>query len=212
MTNKTPSLREERILYSVELIDKELSIFSSKYKISKFMSKQDIEDMRSGCILEIIQAIDRFDESKNVKLITFLCPRIRGFFKDFLRKENKIKYISISDLVESMGPKIDKVFSLDNNNINDYLNDLKLDNIDYQTIYLDITKAERTLSEQITDSLIGMPAIRSYIILSYYILDNSIKEISEELGVNYSSGWVHKLKRKSLEMLRDKLKSKGVLI
>ena len=212
MTNKIQNLRNTQILYGVELIDKELSVFSAKYRISKFMSHQDIEDMRSGCILEVIQAIDRFDESKNVKLITFLSPRIRGYFKDFLKKENKIKYISITDLVETISPKIDKVFSLDDAYINNYLNELNLENIDYQTIYIDITKAEKTLSDQVIESIISMPTVRSYIILSYYILDNSIKEISEELGVNYSSGWVHKLKRKSLEMLRDKLKSKGVLI
>ena len=79
--NKTPQLREQIIIeYSqlVKLVAGRLSMYLG-YNV-------EYEDLVSYGIFGLIDAIDKFDSTKNVKIETYASLRIRGSILDQIRK------------------------------------------------------------------------------------------------------------------------------
>ena len=50
-----------------------------------------------------------------------------------------------------------------------------------------------------------------YVLLSYYILEKPIKEITEELGYSSRSGWVYKIREEALEKIKEQINKKEII-
>jgi len=203
-------LRDKYILDGLEILDKEYEVFVNKYYLKRYMSKEDLEDMKSDVMIEMIHAIDRFDPSKS-KLSTFLSPRLKGAFKDCIRKESKIREKEIKLFLEKVSNDLDEALSAEPQKISECLKNFHITDAQYKDICIEISEDDVILNHHLFDSLLQLPEKRVYIILGYFILDKSIKEIADDLNLSASSGWVYKLKRQSVEHLKEILKTKGVL-
>ncbi|MEA4921203.1 MAG: FliA/WhiG family RNA polymerase sigma factor [Clostridiaceae bacterium] len=51
-------------------------------------NRQDIEDMTSQCVLELINCIDRYDWRRGVQFDSFASIRVRGAIIDYIRKKD----------------------------------------------------------------------------------------------------------------------------
>lgn len=194
------------ILEGVSILDNELDFFKSRYNLCKFMSIQDIEDMRSDCILCLIDTIKRFDVERNFKLATFIRPRIKGFFKDYLKKENRNKILYQDFMDINIPNRIEHIKRLNKNQLDSLVSTLDLSNdkikeIDQCLKDLDITD----FSEELINGISSLDKKRLYIIVGYYFLDKDIKDIADELGFSDNSGWIYKVKRKAIKQLKERL-------
>lgn len=203
------SVRNKLIEQSLETIDKELKFFSNKHYLYRFMSKEDIEDMRSECILNLINTIEKFNSNRDIKLNTYIIPRIKGFFKDYLNKMRKEKERKNEALINEISKKIDNLLKLDNNQIILYLKELHLSKDNIRDICMELPETE-IISSHIYDSLLELPDNLIYTIIGFYLLDKSIKEISYDLNISPNSGWIYRIKKQSIKYLRNRLKEKGV--
>lgn len=191
---------------SLKILKKEFSFFVAKYMVYKYMSKEDMEDMKSESTLFLLQTLPKFDESKNVKLSTFLGNRLTGFFKDYVEKFLKIKYINFSDSNKedwTKKPEITDNVNVENEAIN-LIKSIILQEYQQEFSIEDIKTTNDTLSVLGDVSDEGL-----YIVLGYYIFNKKIKEIAEEMGVSPTSGWVYKMKKRTLEIIKQKLNTKG---
>ena len=127
---------EKRLMQAIVILDKELSYFISKYNLFAFMSKEDIEDMRSDCIVVLIGTVKKFDPSLGYKLGTYIRHRIKGFFKDYLKKENKIRTIAVSYDNAEVKKEISNVLRLTEDEASKYLDKLNLNKEKYKEIFL----------------------------------------------------------------------------
>lgn len=209
----TSKIREKRILEGLELVKKLHSIYKLKYTLYKRMSKEDLDDMLQDCTVEMIRAVDRFDENRGVKLSTYLNPRIRGSLTDTLRKLSKeiaMRQPAAMDVsVDFVCGEIDNIMSLNKEQAYIKLEKLNLSEDHIQDILIDISSDGQ--SYEIFDSLTNLPDVRIYIILGYYIMNKSIKEISKELGFNPETGWIYRLKREGIVKLKELLIDKKIL-
>lgn len=206
-------LREKRILDGLELVKKLHNAYKFKYSLYKRMSKEDLDDLMQDCTVEMIRAVDRFDEKRGVKLTTYLNPRIRGCLTDAMRKLSKelaMRQPAMMDLsVDFVRGEIDNIMSLDKDQAYIKLEKLNLSEDHIQDIIIDISSDGQ--SYEIFDSLTLLPDVRIYIILCYYVMNKSIKEISKELGFNPDTGWIYRLKREGIEKLKELLVHKKIL-
>lgn len=206
-------IREKQILEGLELVKKVHSIYKLKYALYKKMSKEDLDDMLQDCIVEMIRAVDRFDENRGVKLLTYLNPRIRGSLTDTLRKlskESAMRQPAFMDVsIDFICGEIDNIMSLNKDQAYIKLDKLNLSEDYIQDIFIDISSDSQ--SYEIFDSLTDLPDVRIYIILSYYVMNKSIKEISKELGFNPDTGWIYRLKREGIDKLKELLIDKKIL-
>ncbi|MBM7581406.1 RNA polymerase sigma factor for flagellar operon FliA [Caldicoprobacter guelmensis] len=75
-------------------------------------SSLDVEDLISYGILGLIDAIERYDPSKNVKFETYATFRIKGAIMDQLRKQDwvprslRIKYKQLAEAVDAIEKKL----------------------------------------------------------------------------------------------------------
>lgn len=205
--------REKLILNGLSQVEKVHSIFTYRYQLFKRMSPDDLQDMKQDCVVEMIHAVDRFDVSKNVKLSTYLNPRIQGFFKDYLKKQTKQRAMRELEFLEGsvdfIQGEIDEVLSLNKDQAILLLEKLNITNDIMEDILIDIS--HNVDSYEIFDSLTALPDTRIYIILGYYVMNKSIKELSAELGFKPDTGWVYRMKREGIEKLQELLVEKRIL-
>ncbi|MCK9369461.1 hypothetical protein M0R04_05945 [Candidatus Dojkabacteria bacterium] len=198
------SKRDELIKEGTLIVDKLLSCFTKKHHLYAFMSKEDIEDMRSACIVEIITRIDCFDSSRDVKLLTYLYPRINGFFKDYLSKEIRHRKTETGFILDRLSEVIDNYLDFSSEQAIQYL---KNETMCIGTINDDISTI---LSNELRKSLSELDKEMVYVILGVYILNKNIIAIAKELDYSETSGWVYKIKKKALVRLKESLEKKGV--
>jgi len=205
--------REQLILDGLKQVEKVHSIFVYRYQLFKHMSKDDLADMRQDCVVEMIHAVDRFDPGKKVKLATYLNPRIQGFFKDALKKRTKQRALRQAEFatvsVDFVCGEIDEVLALSKEQATVLLEKLNITNDIMEDMLVDIS--HNVDSYEIFDSLASLPDTRIYIILGYYVMNKSIKELSAELGFKPDTGWVYRMKREGIEKLQGLLADKQIL-
>ena len=207
-------VRKDRILEGFELVKKLHNIYIHRYQLFRYMSKDDLEDIRQDCVVEMIHAVDRFDVSKNVKLTTYLNYRIQGFFKDVFKHYAKQRQLSNKDTLDIsldfVCKEINEILDLNKKQAFLYFSELNVSKKDsIKNVLLDISYTQD--SYEIFDSLTSLPDSRIYIILGYYIMNKSIKEISQELGFGPDTGWVYRMKRESIAKLQKLLIKKKML-
>jgi RNA polymerase sigma factor (sigma-70 family) len=197
--------REQLILQATRYIDKELSYTKVKYSLKRFMSKEDLEDMRSDCILEIIKYIQKFDPERGLQLQTYIMPRIRGFFVDFIRKDSRLKKLEEELIIERIEKEVTSILQLPISVVNNKLKNLHLPSSNIRELYIQLFDTGIFSNECLIENILKLSNKRAYIILSLYVLNKSVKEVSYELGFSPTSGWVYRIHKQCLEKLKEKL-------
>jgi RNA polymerase sigma factor (sigma-70 family) len=200
--------RDSLILNGLAILDRELIFFKHKANLKRVMSDEDIEDMRGECVLDMIKTVKRYDPSRGTVLSTFLTPRIKGSFKDYLRKQSKYKQIRLDSMSKSIVEEIHKVMETDKSTITVQLDMLDVTDDTFHDILIDMGTTDAELVGNLYETILSLPDIRVYILLSYYVMNKGIKEIAEELDMSPSSGWIYRIKRQSVQHIKKELESK----
>jgi len=196
--------RNKYINEILPILDNDFEYFVFNYGLYNYMSLEDMEDMKSECLVAIIETIEKFDVKRGVKLTTYIRPRINGFFKDYLRKNSSNRHKEIAFFTNQKNT-IDEL-----NYCNEYKKKLVLNNentaIDLKVI------VNKPFDYCLLVFIFGLPDKQLYLIIEHYFYNKSIKELTEELELNYDAGWLYQIRRKALSNLKnvlDNRKKKG---
>ena len=181
--------------------------FITTYHPYQYLSKEDLEDIKQDTYIVMLKEIERYD-GRN-KLSTFLTQRIKGCFIDCLRSIGRQKEKEANLLLENVYTNINSILGMREEEFICYLNMLNLPNNTFKEAFFEISNEQYT--NEILEAIFNLPSKRIHILLGYYLLDKSIKDISAELGFNEDSGWVYKMKRESVERLQKILIEKGIV-
>lgn len=173
------------------------------------MSEEDLQDMEQEAMLVMLKTYEKYDNTKS-QFNTFLTPRIKGFYIDYLEKEGFIGKIKSEQVMDLLSEEIENVFQTPDDETEELLARLHLVLDDIQGMVSDLSEDE--LMSDIKYSLYALPKVKLKIVVSYFVLNKSIKEISKELGYDENSGWVYKMKKQAVDKIRQQLKSKGFYI
>lgn len=163
-----------------------------------------LEDLISEGNIGLTKAINRFDENKGVKFISYAVWWIKQSILDCLRKRNKISYNEILEDDNVSNKNNDFYFeSLDDNDIDD--ND---ENYKVTTEYDDFIKELNEVKSNVIKKLLKkLPYRGQKIIIYYYGLNNeeekNLEEIGQELGITKER--VRQIKEKCLKILRSEI-------
>ena len=149
----------ELVLKYVPLANK--LAFDKKRMLPKHV---DVEELQSASYLGLVEAANRFDESKGVTFSTFAYPRINGAILDHLRQQ-------------SWGKRTDPkaAYSLDV---------LIEDNMAMKDML--VAKEEVNSDEMLEVVSKDLDKQAELVIRSYFIDDCSMKEVGEKFGVSES--------------------------
>lgn len=199
--------RNTIVIKALPAINKEVTYFTNKYRLKSFMSSEEIEDMKSDCIVHIIKLIEeKFDVNKKVKVFTYIQPRIIGFLKDHIRLRQR--EARQKEVIQGVINTIDILFSMKRKAITMYMKNLNIDKDKcIQEMYIDMADMEY---DDLLNCVCEMPKDSIYIVVAYYLMDKNIKTIAEELDVSATSGWVYKIKKEALKYLKKRLIEKGI--
>jgi RNA polymerase sigma factor for flagellar operon FliA len=221
----------EQYAYLVKLVAGRLGIYLGSYT--------ELEDLVSYGIIGLIDAIEKFDYTKNVKFETYASLRIRGAILDeirrldwvprSLRKKQKEMMKAYSELENSLGrePKeeemIEKLQLGENEyqellqetaiynlvSIDDYM--LQASNIEDTTNELPEKHLEQQeLLELLAKAIEELPEREKSVIIFYYYEELTLKEISAILEVSESR--VSQLHTKAVSRLRMKMAKYNLII
>ncbi len=185
----------------IEVVNKLFNLVNSKFRLSCYMSKEDMEDMKQDGFVEMLEYIKKFDPKRGYKLDTFLSKRILGFFIDYLKRHYYRQILNSVQYIDDIKENICQIFNIDRKQVNLTLDKIKSNETDIKKLIFDTSIGPE--SELILDYILKLPDIKIYVIIAYYYLDKPIKEIAEELGFDPTTGWVHQLRRQSINKLRE---------
>lgn len=163
-----------------------------------------LEDLISEGNIGLTKAINRFDENKGVKFISYAVWWIKQSILECLRKRNKISFNEILEDDNVSNKNNDFYFeSLDDNDIDD--ND---ENYKVTTEYDDFIKELNEVKSNVIKKLLKkLPYRGQKIIIYYYGLNNeeekNLEEIGQELGITKER--VRQIKEKCLKILRSEI-------
>ena len=221
----------EEYVYLVKLVAGRLSIYLNHYV--------DLEDLISYGVIGLIDAIDKFDCTKNVKFETYASLRIRGAILDEIRKldwvprstRKKQKEFNklYSELENKLGrtPTDEEVTLSLNITPSEYYQMLQESNVsalvfieDYK-IQVDAIPdelsevpemylAKQELIETLAEAIDALPEREKMVITLYYYEELTLKEISAILEVSESR--VSQLHTKGVSRLRQRLAKYNVTL
>jgi RNA polymerase sigma factor (sigma-70 family) len=192
---------------AIKIVELTCNHWIKRYQLHNYLAKEDIEDLKQDCVLAVLKVLKNFDPKKENKLSTYLRPRIDGTIKDFLSElnlENTImSEIALNEIRHNLNML--KMMSVEEVAIKvNAIGDTKI-----KEIIVDL--GDQEIAHEIFDAMLLLPESRRNVIFGYYLLEETIKEISEQHGFNPSSGWVYQIKREGIKRLREILKERGVL-
>lgn len=190
--------------------DKLFSSFVRTHRLKTFMSKEDLEDMKQDCYVEMLDVVNnKFDPCRGCKLSTYLTPRLVGFMKDYTGAVIKRHEPDNEFAIEIFATKIKSVVELPQQQLFIEIEKLGLSNNQIEDLMLDLSKYEN--GHEIVEALAELPEACLTVILGYYILNQSIYNLSVKYGFSSDAGWLYKIKREGIETIKKILREKGVL-
>jgi RNA polymerase sigma factor for flagellar operon FliA len=162
-----------------------------KSRVSNFF---DLDDIVSYAYVGLLEAINSYDETKNVKFRTFAKKRINGSIVDSIwghqgkrkyLKENDFFNLSYEELTEGINDPLDETDKTE-------LNVIEKDILSFVKDYIDKEMNEKEKS----------------IITYIYYCDLKLKEISEIM--NISIGRISQIHKKALNKIKNELKTEGI--
>lgn len=195
------------ITEGIRIVNTVLDYYIGRFGLRGFMSVEDIEDMRQEGMVEMLHYYKHKYDPTRAQFNTILVPRIKGFFIDYLQKQGCLRKITCEHAIDLVSEEIENVFQSSVDETTAIVDRLHLMSGDIQEIVVSLSDDE--LMNDIKFSLLALPEIKLKIILSYYLFNKSIKEISKELNYDEDSGWVYKMKKQAINKIKQQLKHKG---
>lgn len=192
----------------IEIVNKLCNKSIAKYFLNSYMSKEDLQDMRQECYIEMLSVIKRYDPKK-AKLGTYLTPRINGYIKDYIEKYNKNKYPDDELAVELLEAKILRVKNMTERQITVELDNLHITDYSVKSLLLDLSSCEDAY--EVFDALFSLQNQRLSVILGYYVLNHSMKDLTTHKGLSTTSNRLYQIKKDGIEKLKQILREKRVL-
>lgn len=186
-----------------------------KYVVSRFYIKETStitkEDLLHWGIIGLMEAIDRFDESKGVKFEMYAIKRISGAIKDALRREDTLsraqreKYKRVIAAIDSLGENFSEEdiatrLGIDISSYQDLLEDISpivmtsLDEL-LEEKGFEISDARESVEERVIEEETRGDLIRAikrlddrerHILALYYYEGFTLKQIGNILGLTES--------------------------
>ena len=159
-----------------------------------------ISELISDGNMGLLRAIDKFDESKNVKFISYAVWWIRQAMLESIKKKNAINFVEIE-------PNTDNDSYIDKRLIEDDEDDASFDD-EFSNENDEKSKEISENQRNIITNIIGTLSDRERDIIENYYGLNSSKELTlSEIGKKYnlSSERVRQIKLVSLRKLRSKI-------
>ncbi len=192
---------------AIRIVELTCNHWIKKYQLHNYLSKEDIEDLKQECNLSVLRVLKRFDPKKENKLSTYLRPRIDGTIKDFLSALNLENTIMSEIALTEIRHNFNMLKTMSTDEVT-----IKVDAIgDVEVKEIVVELGNQETAHEIFDAMLLLPESRRNVILGYYLLNQTIKEISEHYGFNPNSGWVYQIKREGMQKLKEMLKERGVL-
>ncbi len=220
----------EKYVYLIKLVAGRLGIYLNQYV--------DLDDLIGYGALGLIDAIDKFDLTKNVKFETYASLRIRGAILDAirkldwvprtLRKKQKELDKAYTELEFELGRQPEEVeianyLGVDVSEYNQCLKEVNivtLVSIDDGAYPLEMVKApksempdlqleEKELKNILTQAIESLPDREKQVISLYYFEEFTLKEISNVLSVSESR--ISQLHTKAVSRLRAKLQKYNMI-
>lgn len=162
-----------------------------------------LEDLISEGNIGLAKAINKFDENKGIKFITYAVWWIKQSILECLKKRNKISFNEV--LEDDNLTNSNNDFCFDNVDDN---NEIFNENYDITTEYDDVIKELNEVKSNVIKKLLKkLPYRGQKIIIYYYGLDNeeekNLDEIGQELGITKER--VRQIKEKCLKILRSEI-------
>ncbi len=197
--------RNKYVDKGIEVAEIVYKYYVGRYQLSNFMSAEDLDDLRQECMVEMLSTLNRYDPSK-ARVNTFLTHRLRGFIKDYLKKQSKARKFTSKYIIEVMNDSPYDVFSASQEKISILLSNLNVSDKKIKELHINFTNEEDL--HDIIEILPSLSEDKIFIILSYYLQEKTIKEITEDLGFSLDSNYVYKLKKEAISHLKNKIKEK----
>jgi RNA polymerase primary sigma factor len=162
-----------------------------------------LEDLISEGNIGLAKAINKFDENKGIKFITYAVWWIKQSILECLKKRNKISFNEV--LEDDNLTNSNNDFCFDNVDDN---NEIFNENYNITTEYDDVIKELNEVKSNVIKKLLKkLPYRGQKIIIYYYGLDNeeekNLDEIGQELGITKER--VRQIKEKCLKILRSEI-------
>lgn len=162
-----------------------------------------LEDLISEGNIGLAKAINKFDENKGIKFITYAVWWIKQSILECLKKRNKISFNEVLEDDNLTNSNNDFCFD----NVDD-CNEICDENYNITTEYDDVIKELNEVKSNVIKKLLKkLPYRGQKIIIYYYGLDNeeekNLDEIGQELGITKER--VRQIKEKCLKILRSEI-------
>ena len=148
----------------------------------------------------LLKAIDKFDETRDIKFISYAVWWIRQAMSDAIKKRNLINFVDI-DTEQSNDKKFDKIFSSEDNDDED--EGIQFSNEENES-YEEINSAQSDLVSRV---LLVLNEREREIIESYYGINGKEELTLNEMGEKYhlTSERVRQIKKQGLKKLRSEI-------
>lgn len=160
--------------------------FSLKIKLPYF----DVNDCIQSAIVGLIDAMNKYDESKGTKFKNYAFIRILGTIKDNLRK--------MSPVPRSIGKNV--LYSRNTRSMSDIEDDIGYNEMQSllgtYTIDIEAEIDRRRLVSKVQAVLWQLKPKKYYVMYQYYIKEKTLKDIGNDLGLAESTMYVHLQKAK----------------
>lgn len=161
-----------------------------------------ISDLISEGNMGLLKAIDKFDESKDVKFISYAVWWIRQFMSELIKKKKSVNFVEI-DPIENNDKVIDsKVVADEDDDLNDSKDSTYTN--EYEEKTKEVSENQKTVISKIMKSLNERERC---IIESYYGLNNGKELTLADIGKKYNltSERVRQIKVSAIRKLRSKI-------
>ena len=171
--------------------------FTVRYVTKKYGHRSDKKEILSRALTGVVKGVNNYDYKKSDNFMAFVYVCFTNEIKMYFNKLNKLKYHEMLLMDEPISDdKKNRVIDTINSGVN-----------------IEKTYEKKELYNRIRELVDELGKKNSEIVKLYYGFNNNDKMIQEEVGnkLNISKQYVNKILIESIEILKRKLISEGII-